>query len=68
MEVKGSPSFGWKFDIYFTPWIMASRIKGHKGNLLTRDTSAGVSLRIEGLQVETEGSYGLNYGQTIRKQ
>ena len=58
MEAKGIPSFGWKSVLYVTPWFMASRFKGYKSKMLTRDPSAIVILRFEGLQVETEGSYG----------
>ena len=48
MEVKGIPSIGWKSDLYFTPWIISRRIKGHRGKLVTRNPTAVESLRIEG--------------------
>ena len=58
MEVKGIPSFCWKSVLFVTPWFMDSSVKGFKSKMLTRDPSAIVILRFEGLQVETEGSYG----------
>ena len=48
MEVKGIPSIGWKSDLYFTPWIISSRSKGHRGRLFISNPTAVESLRIEG--------------------